>query len=321
MSNFDMNRRKFIESTGILAAGLLVAPRLMFDEKTHVPIQESPVTIIKNAAATAKINVTKLRGNLSMLEGSGGNILVSYGPDGKLMVDGGIGVSKPNVSAALNGIGKNPLKYLVNTHWHFDHVDGNEWLHEAGAVIVAHENTLKNMSKTTRVDDWDYTFPPAPAGALPEKTFKKKEKLSFNGEEIKMSYYQPAHTDSDISVYFPKADVLHVADIWWNGHYPFIDHNTGGNIKGMIDAANISLQNSSKDTIIIPGHGPVGNRKQLTEYRDMLSDIYDRVRTLKMQGKSVNEVVAAKPTAKYDAVYGTFIIGPDFFTRLVYRSA
>lgn len=310
----NLNRRKFIESAALASLGLILSQQ-------SANAQESPVSIIKKAAATAQISSTKLRGGLYALEGSGGNILVSTGKDGKLMVDGGIGVSKPNMSAALAKLGDAPLKLLINTHWHFDHVDGNLWLHEKGAVIVAHENTLKNMSRTVRVDDWNYTFPPSPKGALPSKTFKDEHTLMFNGENIQMRYYLPAHTDSDISVYFPKEDILHVADTWWNGHYPFIDHNTGGSIKGMIEATDWNIKSSSDKTIIIPGHGPVGNRKQLIEYRDMLSAIYDSVKKLKLQGKSMDEVVKAKPTSKFDAKFGTFIIDPAFFTRLVYKGA
>ena len=309
-----MDRRKFIESATFASLGLLLSQQSAF-------AQESPVNIIKKAAATAKINITKLRGSLSALEGSGGNILVSTGKDGKLMVDGGIGVSKPNMSGALAKLGEAPLKVLINTHWHFDHVDGNLWLHEKGAAIVAHENTLKNMSRTIRVDDWNYTFPPSPKGALPGKTFQDKYSMIFNGEDIHMLHYPPAHTNSDISVYFPREDVLHVADTWWNGHYPFIDYNTGGNIEGMIQATDRNLKSSSDKTIIIPGHGPIGTRKQLIEYRDMLSSIYDAVKKLKLQGKSMEEVVLAKPTSKFDSKFGTFIIDPAFFTRLVYKGA
>ncbi|MCF0074232.1 MBL fold metallo-hydrolase [Dyadobacter sp. CY261] len=314
MENINIDRRKFIGSASLISIGLLLSQK-------SVVAQESPVNIIKKAAATAKIEITKLRGNLSVLEGSGGNILVSTGKDGKLMVDGGIGVSKPNMSAALAKLGNAPLKFLINTHWHFDHVDGNLWLHEKGAAIVAHENTLKNMSRTIRVDDWNFTFPPSPKGALPGKTFADKESMTFNGEDIQMRHYAPAHTNSDISVYFPKADVLHVADTWWNGHYPFIDYNTGGNIKGMIAATNHNIGHSSDKTIIIPGHGPIGNRNQLIAYRDMLVHIYDAVKKLKQQGMTVEEVIKAKPTSTFDAKWGTFIIDPTFFTRLVFKGA
>ncbi|MEN0053091.1 MAG: MBL fold metallo-hydrolase [Mucilaginibacter sp.] len=313
--NKTIDRRQFLGAAGLLTASIWLSPKWLYAQ------EQSPVIKIKKAAATAKINVTKLRGNISVLEGSGGNIAVLNGPQGKLMVDGGIGVSKVNVSAALKSISSQPLKYLINTHWHFDHADGNEWLHEAGATIISHENTRKHLAVSTRVDDWNYTFPAAPKGALPTVTFKDEHTMSFNGETLQMKHYAPAHTDSDISVYFPNADILHVADTWWNGYYPFIDYNTGGNIEGAIKAANLNVSRTTDKTIIIPGHGPIGNRKQLIEFRDMLVDIHAKVSTLKKQGKSVNEVVALKPTAAYDKKWGGFVIDPAFFTKLVYRGA
>lgn len=322
-NEYEINRRRFLESTGILAAGLCFIPKLIFanDEYPLLRLlqQESPVLTIMRAAATAKITATKLRGNVTMLEGSGGNIAVLYGPQGKLMVDAGIGVSKPNVSSALQNIGPNPLKYLINTHWHFDHADGNLWVHEAGATIIAHENTRKHLAVATKVDDWDYTFPAAPKAALPTINFKQNHSIKFNGETLQMKHYKPAHTDSDISVYFTNADILHVADTFWNGYYPFIDYNTGGSINGMIAAAELNVSRTTNKTIIIPGHGPVGNKMQLIEFRDMLVSIRDKVLDMKKQGKSLDEIIAAKPTAAFDDKWGGFVIKGNVFTMLVHK--
>lgn len=322
----EINRRKFLESTGILAVGLCLVPKLVFSgTKLQTPnllkllAQESPVLTIMRAAATAEIVPTKLRGNITVLDGSGGNIAVLYGPQGKLLVDAGIGVSQKNVSAALSNIGPLPLKYLINTHWHFDHADGNLWLHQQGATIIAQENTKKHLEVETRVEDWDYTFPPAPKEALPTINFKHKHSIKFNGETLELEYYKPAHTDSDISVYFRKADVLHVADTFWNGYYPFIDYSTGGNINGMIMATERNIKRTTDKTIIIPGHGPVANRKQLIEYRDMLVTVRDTVKGLKNQGKSLDQVIALKPTAAFDQKWGAFVINGATFTMLVYK--
>ncbi len=311
--DFAMNRRRFIGSSGLLAAGLWLFPEDLFAQA------QSPVITIINAAKTAKIQVTKLRGNISMLEGSGGNVAVLNGPQGKLLVDAGIGVSKVNMAAALKSLGPQPIKYLINTHWHFDHTYGNEWLHRAGATIVSHETTLKHLHKTVRVEDWNYTFPPAPQAAWPTVVFKDEKVLHFNGEAIEMKLYPPAHTDCDISVYFPKADVLHVADTFWNGYYPFIDYSTGGSINGSIAAAERNVAHATAHTIVIPGHGPVGNRAQLVEFRDMLVAVRDKVAASKKQGKSVAEVVAEKPTASFDAKWGGFVIDGKTFTNLVYK--
>jgi len=277
---------------------------------------ESPVIRIRNAAATAKINILKLRGNISVLEGSGGNITVLTGRDGKLLVDAGI--SRPQVEEALACLSDEPVKYLINSHWHFDHTDGNEWLHSVGAEITAHENTRKHLSVTTRVEDWNFTVPPAPAGALPANVITGDETLHLNGATLALKCYGPSHTDSDISVEFEDANIVAVADTFWNRQYPYIDYSTGGSIDGMIRAVEANVANTNDETIVIPGHGPIGNKSQLVEFRDMLVAIREKVADLKKQGKSLDETVAAKPTAHYDAKWGGFVVDGTFFTRLVY---
>ena len=308
-----VSRRHFISSSVIATAGVWLMPCRLF------AAAESPVITIRNAAKTAKISVTKLRGNVSVLEGSGGNIAVLTGRDGKLLVDAGIPGTRARITEALTSLSNDPVKRLINTHWHFDHTDGNEWLHSIGAEISAHENTKKHLATTTRVEDWNFTFPPAPAGALPTKILAADETLHLNGATMALKYYGPAHTDSDISVEFPDADIIHVADTFWNGYYPFIDYSTGGSIDGMIRAAEANVARASDKTIVIPGHGPIGNRSQLIEFRDMLLAIREKVAALKKHGKSRDEVVAAKPTADYDAKWGGFVINGDFFTKLVYK--
>jgi len=278
------------------------------------------VSVIKDSAATSPITTTKLRNNISVLEGSGGNIAVLTGPDGKLLVDAGIGVSRPRLTKALAELGNEPIAHLINTHWHFDHADGNEWLQAAGAKIIAHENTRKHLSVVQRVEDWDYNFLALPPSAVPAQVFAKEHQLKVNGASIAMKYYGPAHTDGDISVMFTEANVLHVGDTYWNDIYPFIDYSTGGSINGMIAASDANLAVANNDTIIIPGHGkPVSNKAELQAFRDMLVAIRDNVGNLKKQGKSRDEVVAAKPTAAFDARYGQFLVDPGFFTRLVYE--
>jgi glyoxylase-like metal-dependent hydrolase (beta-lactamase superfamily II) len=278
------------------------------------------VSLIKDSAAISPIVTHKLRNNISALEGSGGNIAVLTGPDGKVLIDAGIGVSRPQLSKALAALGAEPITHLVNTHWHFDHADGNEWLHSAGAKIIAHENTRKHLSGVQRVEDWDYNFLPLSHGGIPSEVFAKEHKLKLNGSSIDLKYYGPAHTDSDISVTFAEANIIHVGDTFWNGIYPFIDYSTGGSIDGSIKAADAGLAMATSDTIIIPGHGkPVSNKAELKEFRDMLVAIRDNVANLKQQGKSRDETVAAKPTAAFDAKFGQFVIDPGFFTRLVYE--
>jgi glyoxylase-like metal-dependent hydrolase (beta-lactamase superfamily II) len=192
-------------------------------------------------------------------------------------------------------------------------------MHSAGATITAHENTRKHLSTSTRVEGWNFTFPASPAGAIPTDVFKAEKTIHLNGVTIALKHYGPAHTDGDISAYFTEADVFHTGDTWWNGHYPFIDYSTGGSVDGMIKAAEANLAMVTDKTIVIPGHGPVGNKSQLIEYRDVLAAIRDRVAALKGEGKSLNEIVAAKPTAAYDAKFGKGFVNGEFFTKLVYK--
>jgi glyoxylase-like metal-dependent hydrolase (beta-lactamase superfamily II) len=278
------------------------------------------VDLIRDDAAKASIKIHKLRRDVSILEGSGGNIAVLTGADGKVFVDAGITATRPRILEAANSLSAAPIKHLINTHWHFDHADGNEWLHGAGAVITAHENTYKHLMAAQRVEDWDFNFPPSPPAAIPTELLTTEKTLALNNSTLKLKYYGPAHTDGDISVSFAEADILHVADTYWNGFYPFIDYSTGGSIGGMIKATEANLAAVSDATIVIPGHGnPVSNKSELSAYRDMLVAIRDNVARLKQQGRSLEETVAARPTAAFDAKWGQFVITPAIFTHLVYQ--
>ena len=295
------------------ATGGWLSPRAAYAEARGL------VSLIKDSAATSPIITHKLRNNISVLEGSGGNVAVLTGPDGKVLVDAGISVSRKQMKKALANLSTDPVTHLINTHWHFDHADGNAWLQELGARIIAQENTRKYLSQVQRVEDWDYNFLPLPANGLPTDVFASEQTLKLNGASIALKYYGPAHTDCDISVTFAEADVVHVGDTFWNGIYPFIDYSTGGSIDGMIAASEANLAATTDKTIIIPGHGkPVSNRAELKAFRDMLVEVRENVAKLKAQGRSRDETVAAKPTAPFDAVWGNFVIDPGFFTRLVY---
>jgi glyoxylase-like metal-dependent hydrolase (beta-lactamase superfamily II) len=278
----------------------------------------SPVIMINKAAVTAQIDTTPLRGSLSMLSGSGGNITVLTGKQGKLMVDAGIAVSRPRIEAALAAISSVPIKYLINTHYHWDHTDGNPWVRDDGATIIATAGTVKRVSTATRVDDWDFTFPALPPRAVPTEVLTANKTYHFDGQTVEVRLLDPSHTDTDLYVVFKEANVASLGDLFWNGVYPFIDNENGGGIDGMIKADDAILATLTDDVILVPGHGPVGNKKQFRDFRDMLAGVRDKVSALKKQGKSRDEVVAAKPTAQYDAVYGHFVIDPDFFTRIVY---
>lgn len=312
-STLSSTRRSFLKNASFAATATWFGAANLFAQATD------PVSQMRSAGANAKIAVHPARRNISVLIGSGGNIAVLPGKDGKLLVDSGFASSQRQIDDALNGLSADPLKHLIDTHWHFDHTDGNEWMHGAGATIVAHENTKKRLSTPQVIAAFNASFPPAPSGAIPSHVFDNNDTLRTNGETIELVHYAPAHTDSDISVHFTEADVLHVGDTWFNGFYPFIDYSSGGNIDGMIDATGKNLQAATVKTIVIPGHGPVGDRAQLMEYRDMLATVRDRVAALKRQGKPVEIAIAEKPTAPYDAKWGGGLVTGDTFTRLVYQ--
>jgi glyoxylase-like metal-dependent hydrolase (beta-lactamase superfamily II) len=311
-----ISRRGFVGSAAAIAAGTAFAPRLLFGQDAQQPAM---VVQGRAGAAGAKIATQKLRGGVYALTGSGGNIAVFTGRDGKVMIDAGISTSHPQIVAAMDALGTEPVTQLINTHWHWDHTDGNEAWHAAGAMILAQEKTKARLSAPQTIALFGATFPAAPAGALPKLTFGEEHRVKLNGLTLEMKHYAPAHTDTDISVWFAEADVLHTGDTWFNGFYPFFDYSTGGNIDGMIKAADWNLARSGAETIIVPGHGPVGDRKQLQEYRDVLARSRDKVAALKAQGKTVAEVVAARPTAETDAKYGGGFMKPEVFVGLVYQ--
>ncbi|MGJ5176479.1 MBL fold metallo-hydrolase [Bradyrhizobium oligotrophicum] len=314
----QLTRRRFclccVASATFASGGGWLTPRATYAEARNI------VDMIRTDAATASIKVHKLRGGVSVLEGSGGNVGVLSGPDGKVMIDAGITASKPRMLEALASLGNEPVRHLINTHWHFDHADGNEWVHDQGAAITAHENTRKHLKTMQRVEDWNFDFPALAPSAVPTDVFSERTRLAVNRSTIELQYYGPAHTDSDILVHFVEADILHVADTFWNGIYPFIDYSTGGSIDGMIRAADANLAKACDKTIVIAGHGvPVSDRAGLQDYRDMLVAIRDNVARLKKQEKTLEAVVAARPTAAFDAKWGQFVITPALFTKLVYE--
>jgi len=278
-----------------------------------------PVDLINAEAAKGDIKVQQLRGGISVITGSGGNITVLETPAGKFMVDGGIALSRPHLDEALVQIGPGKPKYLVDTHWHWDHTDSNAWLHKLGATIIAHPNTLRLLSEAVPVEDWQHTFEPVPTGARPTYLVSVSRSMRFGGERVLIQHYGPAHTSGDLFVYFSNADVLATGDTYWNGVYPFIDYVAGGSIDGMIRAADINLRRATEATLIVPGHGPVARRADLLEFRDMLVAIRANVAKLKRDGKSLEETIAARPTAAFDEKWGQFVINPAFFTSLVYR--
>ncbi len=310
-------RRSFLASSAAVAALAPFSQRRLFGQEEA----KLPEMLVQGraTAATAKIATQKLRDNVSVLMGSGGNIVVLTGPQGKLLVDSGVSTSQSQITEALAALSPDPIQHLINTHWHWDHTDGNPWIHHAGATIIAHEKTRQRLSSAQTIALFNATFPPIPADGLPTLLFADSHSLKLNGVTISLSHYDPAHTDTDISVYFADADVLHAGDTWFNGAYPFFDASTGGHIDGMIRATKKSLEIGTTSTIVVPGHGAVGTKKDLAESLDMLTATRGKIADLKNQGKTADEVVALKPTASFDTKFGNGFVKPEMFVRLVYQ--
>jgi glyoxylase-like metal-dependent hydrolase (beta-lactamase superfamily II) len=265
-----------------------------------------------------EIRTVPVANNLYVLAGGGGNIALSVGEDGALLVDGGFEQLVEKITTAVGTVSTAPIRLVVNTHWHFDHVGGNEKLAKVGATIVAHEDVRKLMSEDRHITVIDSRVPASPAAALPVITFTDSLTFHWNGDEVRVLHVPPAHTDGDSIVYFRNANVLHVGDTWFNGMYPFIDVNAGGSLDGLVRALDRALALANEKTKIIPGHGPLSNAVELKRYRDMLATVRDRVRVLLEQGKSRAEVIAAKPTNELDGTWGNSWLDADTWVGLIY---
>lgn len=254
-----------------------------------------------------------------MLAGSGGNIGVSSGPDGVFLIDDEYAPATPAVRAAVAALGQGDIRFVLNTHWHGDHTGGNENLGSSGVLIVAHDNVRTRMSTKQFIEDLNFPVDPSPAAALPVVTFNDAVTFHLNGEEIHAFHIPPAHTDGDAIVVFRHANVIHSGDVFFNGHYPFIDRSSGGSVAGMLAATDRLLALANDSTRIIPGHGPLATREDLVTYRAMLATVGDRIAGLIAQGKSLDQVLAAKPSAEYDAKWGQAFLKPEQFVTILYR--
>ena len=267
-----------------------------------------------------EVKAAKLAEGVYELEGSGGNIGVSIGEDGVVLIDDQYAPLTTKIRAAVVALTPQPIRFVINTHWHGDHTGGNENLGKAGIVIVAHENVRKRMSVEQFIAMFDRKVPPAPKAALPIITFADSVTLHLNGDEIRSFHVAPAHTDGDTVVHFKKANVVHMGDCFFNGNYPFIDLSSGGSIDGIVAAADQVLPIVDGNTKIIPGHGPVGDKAALQAYRDTMAAIRDKVKAMVAAGKTLDEVKAAQPTKEFDAKWGGGFMKPDVFTAIVYQS-
>ena len=302
----------------LLAISCLQAPTLLAHQHATPLDREALLQGFGWDVDAAEITTEQVADGLYVLFGLGGNIAVSVGADGVLIVDDQLPELADRIKAAIKGVGGGDIDYIVNTHWHFDHADGNLALGPEGATIVAHSNARSDMAEGGMIDMViaRYQQPPYPADALPELTFKHDMALHFNGGEIELMHFSPAHTNGDVAVFFRQQNAVHMGDVFNNSGYPFVDIGSGGDVDGMIRFCEQTLEAIDEDTIVIPGHGPVTNYETLASYVSMVRTVRDRVQTMIDAGMSLEEVSAAKPTADFDAAHGPEAASLGFVNRV-----
>lgn len=267
------------------------------------------------------IEVAPVATGVHVLYGSGGNIGVSIGDDGVILIDDQYAPATPQILEALAKLNPDPPRFVLNTHWHGDHTGGNENLAGKGSVVVAHDRVRERMSTEHFNEFFQRKTPPSPAGALPVVTFDNNLSLHFNGDDLRGVHVPDAHTDGDVFIHFRKANVIHTGDLVFADMYPFVDLDSGGSVAGVIAGVDRMLEIADDQTRIIPGHGKVTDRAGLVRYRKLLADTSAQMRELVQAGKSVDEVLAAKPFAEHDAAYAWSFITAERYIQILYRDA
>ncbi len=270
--------------------------------------------------APVPIETIEVADGIYMLLGRGGNVGVSIGADGVLVIDDQYAEQAEPINAAIAVLTQDPVKFLLNTHWHSDHTGGNEAMARGGAVIIAHENVRERLS-TDQVIEFFGAKRAAPAhAARPVITFEDGLKFHMNGDQVEVYHVENAHTDGDAIVHFRQANVIHTGDVFFNERYPFIDAGSGGSVSGVIAAVDRVLAMADDHTRIIPGHGPLTDKQGLSAYRDMLNQVRMAISQRVIAGETEEKIVAARPTATFDAKWGNGFLKPDAFVRMLYDS-
>jgi glyoxylase-like metal-dependent hydrolase (beta-lactamase superfamily II) len=267
-----------------------------------------------------QIQTIQVANGVYMLVGSGGNIGLSVGQDGAFLVDDQYAPLTDKIMKAISAVTDKPVRFLINTHWHYDHTGGNENIGKGGAIIVAHDNVRKRLAKGQFMKAFNANIPPSPPNALPVITFADSVTFHWNDETLEVVHPRSAHTDGDAVIFFKSANVVHIGDLFFNGIYPFIDAESGGSMEGLIAGVDQVLDRIDDNTKVIPGHGPLGNKTDLRAYRDMLAAVHERMTKLIKEGKHIDEIVATKPTAYFDAKWGDGFLKPDQWVKIIYAA-
>jgi glyoxylase-like metal-dependent hydrolase (beta-lactamase superfamily II) len=306
-----MKPRRLLLATGGLLSLLVVSPApAQLGDPTKVELKTAPVV-----------------GVISVIEGAngfaGGNVAASIGEDGVLLVDDDLAPLSAKLKAKVATLTKKPIRFVVNTHWHFDHVGGNVALGGGGAVIVAHDSVRKRLSVDAVIEmsGSKMPIPATPPAGLPVVTFAEDVTLHFNGDEIHVFHLPPAHTDGDAVVHFKKANVIHTGDLFMSGAYPIVDASSGGRYEGFIEATARILALADDHTKIIPGHGPVVGKAELAAWREMVVQVNQRVTRLMSSKKTLEQIKEARPAADFDPKYGQGYIKADMVIESIYKTA
>lgn len=266
------------------------------------------------------VRTTEVAKRVYMLQGAGGNVTVAVADDGVIVVDNQFAPMYPKLKAAIAALTPLPVRYVVNTHYHFDHTGGNEAFAKDGAAIVAHENVRTRLAEGSRNGLRNTFAKPYPQQAWPQLTYKDTMTLRLQGQTAVLRNFGDMHTDGDTIVTFQEANVIVTGDVAFFGRFPNIDFVYRGTIDGQIRGVDELVKIVGDDSKVVPGHGPVGSKATLTEYRHMLVTARDRIRKLKMAGKSEDEIIAERPNADYDTKFGVDARAISNFIRVIYRS-
>jgi glyoxylase-like metal-dependent hydrolase (beta-lactamase superfamily II) len=268
------------------------------------------------------IKTIKLTDSIYMLEGSGGNILVSVGQDGVFMVDDQFAPLTVKIKDAIFKITDQPIKFVINTHWHPDHTGGNENMGEAGAIIVSHDNVRKRLSTEQFSDFFKRSVPPLSEKGLPIITFSDNMTIYQNDDEINIIHMDNGHTDGDSVVHFAKNNnVIHVGDDFSDKAYPFIDISSGGTVDGLISSLKTISSIIDDETKVVSGHTGISNKTKVNEYANMLTDVRNQISQMITENKSLEDIITLQPTSKYDKIYYDHTnIKPEDFVTHVYQS-
>ena len=270
---------------------------------------------------SVRILTERLANGVYALRGQGGNIGLAVGADAVFVVDDQFAPLTPKILAAIAALTDRPVRFVLNTHWHFDHTGGNENMGKAGALLVAHDNVRRRMSTRQFIEFLKRDQPASPPGALPTVTFSDAVSFHVNGDSVTAVHLPAAHTDGDAAVFFRRANVVHMGDVYVRYGYPFVDLSSGGSLSGMIRGVERVLALINDSTKVIPGHGATADRTALRAYRDMLATIRDRVHRQVASGASLEQILASRPTAAFDAALGGGFVKPDDFVRVAHADA